>query len=111
MIARFLLQDMDRRGAIFLALIAGLAILIPALNLLVPAGSPFHVPTSTMSLHFIHCEHHVKCRGIGPHLAVHTWGSRRACRCYTRTCSSPSLPSFSPPYRRCRRQTYTPRAF
>ena len=50
MIARFLLQDMDRRGAIFLALIAGLAILIPALNLLVPAGSPFHVPTSTMSL-------------------------------------------------------------
>ncbi|MDP3409059.1 urea ABC transporter permease subunit UrtC [Bosea sp. (in: a-proteobacteria)] len=50
MIARFLLQDMDRRGAVFLALIAGLAILIPALNLLVPAGSPFHVPTSTMSL-------------------------------------------------------------
>lgn len=50
MIARFLLQDMDRRGAIFLALIAGLAILIPALNLLVPAGSVFHVPTSTMSL-------------------------------------------------------------
>ncbi|MDP3318412.1 MAG: urea ABC transporter permease subunit UrtC [Bosea sp. (in: a-proteobacteria)] len=50
MIARFLLQDMDRRGTVFLALIAGLAILIPALNLLVPAGSPFHVPTSTMSL-------------------------------------------------------------
>ncbi len=50
MIARFLLQDMDRRGTIFLALIAGLAILIPALNLLVPAGSVFHVPTSTMSL-------------------------------------------------------------
>jgi urea transport system permease protein len=50
MIARFLLQDMDRRGTVFLAIIAGLAILIPALNLLVPAGSPFHVPTSTMSL-------------------------------------------------------------
>lgn len=50
MIARFLLQDMDRRGTVFLALIAGLAILIPALNLLVPAGSVFHVPTSTMSL-------------------------------------------------------------
>jgi urea transport system permease protein len=50
MIARFLLQDMDRRGTVFLALIAGLAILIPALNLLVPVGSAFHVPTSTMSL-------------------------------------------------------------
>ncbi len=50
MIARFLLQDMDRRGTVFLAIIAGLAILIPALNLLVPAGSIFHVPTSTMSL-------------------------------------------------------------
>lgn len=50
MISRFLLQDMDRRGTVFLALIAGLAILIPALNLLVPVGSAFHVPTSTMSL-------------------------------------------------------------
>ena len=50
MIFRFLLQDMDRRGTVFLAIIAGLAILIPALNLLVPAGSAFHVPTSTMSL-------------------------------------------------------------
>lgn len=50
MIFRFLLQDMDRRGTVFLAIIAGLAILIPALNLLVPVGSAFHVPTSTMSL-------------------------------------------------------------
>ncbi|PZO00690.1 MAG: urea ABC transporter permease subunit UrtC [Hyphomicrobiales bacterium] len=50
MISRFLMQDMDRRGTVFLALIAGLAILIPALNLLVPVGSAFHIPTSTMSL-------------------------------------------------------------
>lgn len=50
MISRFLLQDMDRRGSVFLAIVAALAILIPLLNLAVPAGSPFHVPTSTMSL-------------------------------------------------------------
>jgi urea transport system permease protein len=50
MISRFLLQNMDRRGSIFLALVAGLAILVPLLNLLVPVGSAFHVPTSTMSL-------------------------------------------------------------
>lgn len=50
MISRFLLQNMDRRGTVFLAIVAALAILIPLLNLAVPAGSPFHVPTSTMSL-------------------------------------------------------------
>ncbi|WP_248306677.1 urea ABC transporter permease subunit UrtC [Bosea sp. AAP35] len=48
--SRFFLQNMDKGGSIFLAIIAGLAILIPALNLLVPAGSAFHIPTSTMSL-------------------------------------------------------------
>lgn len=50
MISRFFLQSMDRRGTVFLAIVAGLAILIPALNLLAPPGSLFHVPTSTMSL-------------------------------------------------------------
>jgi urea transport system permease protein len=50
MITRFLLQKMDRRGYVFLALIAGLAVLVPLSNLLLPVGSPFHVPTSTMSL-------------------------------------------------------------
>ncbi len=50
MITRFLLQKMDRRGYVFLALIAALAVLVPLSNLLLPIGSPFHVPTSTMSL-------------------------------------------------------------
>ena len=50
MIARFLLQNMDRRGAVFLAIVAAIGVLVPLLNLLMPAGSLFHVPTSTMSL-------------------------------------------------------------
>ena len=50
MITRFLLQNMDRRGYVFLGLIAALAVLVPLSNLLLPVGSAFHVPTSTMSL-------------------------------------------------------------
>jgi urea transport system permease protein len=50
MITRFLLQNMDTRGYVFLALIAGIAVLVPLSNLLLPVGSAFHVPTSTMSL-------------------------------------------------------------
>ncbi|MFN3672222.1 MAG: urea ABC transporter permease subunit UrtC [Bosea sp. (in: a-proteobacteria)] len=50
MIARFLLQNMDRRGAIFLAIVALVMLLVPLSNLLVPVGSALHVPTSTMSL-------------------------------------------------------------
>ena len=50
MITRFLLQNMDRRGYVFLALIAAIAVLVPLSNLLLPVGSAFHVPTSTMSL-------------------------------------------------------------
>ncbi|MBX9910742.1 MAG: urea ABC transporter permease subunit UrtC [Beijerinckiaceae bacterium] len=50
MITRFLLQNMDRRGYVFLGLIAALAVLMPLSNLLLPVGSAFHVPTSTMSL-------------------------------------------------------------
>jgi len=47
---RFLLQNMDRRGYVFLGLIAAIAVLVPLSNLLLPVGSAFHVPTSTMSL-------------------------------------------------------------
>lgn len=50
MIARFLLQNMDRRGGIFLALVAAIMVLVPLSNLLLPASSVFHVPTSAMSL-------------------------------------------------------------
>lgn len=50
MIARFLLQNMDRRGAVFLALVAAIMLLVPLSNLLLPPSSFFHVPTSAMSL-------------------------------------------------------------
>jgi urea transport system permease protein len=49
MIARALL-DGDRRGQIFLAILGLAAILVPLLNLAVPASSPFHVSTSMVAL-------------------------------------------------------------
>lgn len=50
MITRFLLSNMDKRGYAFLAIVAALGLLVPLANLLIPAGSPFHVSTATMSL-------------------------------------------------------------
>jgi urea transport system permease protein len=50
MITRFLLSNMDRRGYAFLAIVAAIGLLVPLANLLMPAGSPFHVSTATMSL-------------------------------------------------------------
>ena len=50
MISRFLLSNMDTRGYVFLALVAAIGLLVLLANLLVPAGSPFHVSTATMSL-------------------------------------------------------------
>ncbi|MBS7540292.1 urea ABC transporter permease subunit UrtC [Ancylobacter lacus] len=37
-------------GLVFLAIVIGLAVLVPALNLLLPAGSALHVPTYLVSL-------------------------------------------------------------
>ncbi|HEV7323683.1 MAG TPA: urea ABC transporter permease subunit UrtC [Bosea sp. (in: a-proteobacteria)] len=50
MITRFLLSNMDKRGYAFLAIVAAIGLLVPLANLLIPAGSPFHVSTATMSL-------------------------------------------------------------
>lgn len=50
MIARFLLQNMDRRGAVFLGLVAAVMVMVPLSNLLLPESSALHVPTSAMSL-------------------------------------------------------------
>ncbi len=50
MISRFLLSNMDTRGYVFLGLVAAIGLLVPLANLTVPAGSPFHVSTATMSL-------------------------------------------------------------
>ncbi|WP_456093692.1 urea ABC transporter permease subunit UrtC [Oceanibaculum pacificum] len=46
----FLLRGLDRGGLIFLAIVLGVGILVPALNLLVPPGNPFHVPGYAVSL-------------------------------------------------------------
>ncbi len=50
MITRFLLSNMDKRGYAFLAIVAAIGLLVPLANLLIPAGSPLHVSTATMSL-------------------------------------------------------------
>jgi urea transport system permease protein len=50
MIASKLLTDLDVRGRVFLLVLAAAAILVPALNLAVPASSAFHVPTYAVSL-------------------------------------------------------------
>ena len=50
MITSFLLNSLDRRGRIVVMLLVALAVLIPAGNLLVPAGNPFHVSTYQLTL-------------------------------------------------------------
>jgi urea transport system permease protein len=44
MIARFLAGGVDRTALIVLALLVGFGVLVPALNLWTPIGSPLHVP-------------------------------------------------------------------
>ena len=46
----FLVRGLDRGGLIFLATILAVGILVPALNLLLPAGHPLHVPNYVVSL-------------------------------------------------------------
>jgi urea transport system permease protein len=50
MILSKLIHDLDWRGRVFLMVLAAAAILVPALNLAVPAGSAFNVPTYLVSL-------------------------------------------------------------
>jgi urea transport system permease protein len=50
MILTLLRDGIDRRAAIFLAVLAAAGIMVPILNLLVPPGSPFHVPTHVVAL-------------------------------------------------------------
>ncbi|MDK9697362.1 MAG: urea ABC transporter permease subunit UrtC [Siculibacillus sp.] len=50
MIRHFLENGLDARVRIALAVILAVAILVPAANLLVPEGSPFHVPTYLVTL-------------------------------------------------------------
>jgi urea transport system permease protein len=50
MITRRLLEAPDGRGWIFLAIVLGAAVMVPALHFLAPPSSPFHVSTGTMAL-------------------------------------------------------------
>jgi urea transport system permease protein len=50
MITRRLLEAPDAQGWIFLALLGGVVILVPVLNLVVPPSSPLYLPTSTVPL-------------------------------------------------------------
>src|SRR3954454_11203569 len=45
-----LLAMIDRKGWVFLALLALAAVLVPAANLLLPSSSPLHVPTHAVAL-------------------------------------------------------------
>jgi len=50
MMTSFIARSLDRGGILFLAVLAALAVLVPALNLLTPDSSPLHVPTYLVSL-------------------------------------------------------------
>jgi len=45
-----LIRSLDRGATIFLAIVAAAAFIVPALNLLVPESSPFHIPTYVVAL-------------------------------------------------------------
>ena len=46
----FAVRPADTRGAVFIGLLLVVAVLVPVLNLAVPASSPFHVSTFVMTL-------------------------------------------------------------
>ncbi|KAF0226628.1 MAG: branched-chain amino acid transport system permease [Beijerinckiaceae bacterium] len=50
MISQAILARLDGRGRIFLGVILAALVAVPVLNMLVPVGSPFHVPTWLVSL-------------------------------------------------------------
>ncbi len=50
MITQYLLSRYEKTGIAFILIIAAMAIYVPLSNLLLPASSPFHVPTHVMSL-------------------------------------------------------------
>ncbi|OHV84506.1 urea ABC transporter permease subunit UrtC [Rhizobium sp. LCM 4573] len=50
MISGFILRALEGKIVVAIAILLGVAILVPALNLLVPAGSAFHIPTYVMAL-------------------------------------------------------------
>jgi urea transport system permease protein len=50
MITQYLLARFEKTGIAFIIIVAAMALYVPLSNLLLPASSPFHVPTHVMSL-------------------------------------------------------------
>ena len=50
MIAGFVLRALEGKIVVAIGVLLAIAVLVPALNLLVPAGSAFHIPTYAVSL-------------------------------------------------------------
>ena len=50
MITRLVMDSLDRRGRLFLAVLALTALAVPVLNLALPPTSPLHVPTHVVAL-------------------------------------------------------------
>ncbi|HEY8613909.1 MAG TPA: urea ABC transporter permease subunit UrtC, partial [Roseomonas sp.] len=50
MMTRYLFKRFDRAGLAFIVIVGAAAVLVPLSNLLLPPGSPLHVPTHVMSL-------------------------------------------------------------
>ncbi|TNB47460.1 urea ABC transporter permease subunit UrtC [Martelella lutilitoris] len=50
MITAYVFRSLDRRISIAIAILLGIALLVPVLNLVIPRGSPFHLPTYLVSL-------------------------------------------------------------
>ena len=50
MMPHLLTRSLDRSATVFLLVVAGLGVLIPLSNLLLPAGSFFQVPTYLVAL-------------------------------------------------------------
>ncbi len=50
MITKLVIDSLDRRGALFLAILLAILVAVPVLNLALPEGSALHVPTHVMVL-------------------------------------------------------------
>jgi urea transport system permease protein len=50
MTSHILIRSLDRSGTFFVVAVAGVAILVPILNMALPLASPFHVPTYLVAL-------------------------------------------------------------
>jgi urea transport system permease protein len=50
MTSHILIRSLDRGATLFLAVVASIAVVVPMLNLVLPAASPFHLPTYLVAL-------------------------------------------------------------